>query len=84
MEVAEREPNDSLIASFSNHRFGLTANVRKSGNDLEIVIIDTLSGEEVLSTGRQAQEEAEQFASELMNPSSRSIAARLQSGVGWA
>lgn len=84
MEVAEREANDSLVRTFSNDCSGLTANVRKSGDDFEIVIIDALSGEEVLSTQRRTQEEAEQFASELMNPSSRSIAARLQSGMGWA
>jgi hypothetical protein len=77
LEVAEP------VATFSNDIIGLTANVRQSGDDFEITIIDALSGDEVLSTRRPTREVAEQFASELMNPSPRPIAARRRSGMDW-
>lgn len=73
--------NDSLISTFSNDSFGLTANVRKNGDDFEIIVIDAISGDEVLSTRRPTQEEAETFASDLMNPSLSSSAVRLRLGM---
>ena len=78
MEVTE------LVATFSNVSFGLTANVHQSGDDFEIIIIDALSGDEVLSTRRPTREEAEKFASELMNPSLNSSAVLLRSGMCWS
>lgn len=81
MEVAEREAN--LVATFSNDAFGLTANVRRSGDDFEIIIIDALSGEAVSSIRRSNQEEAEKFASALMHPSVTSSAICLRRGM-WS
>jgi hypothetical protein len=60
--------NESLVSAFSHENLGLTANVRKSGEVFEIVVIDAMSGEEVLSTHRPTQEEAEKFACCLMHP----------------
>jgi hypothetical protein len=62
------QPNASLIATYSNDTLALTANVRKSGDVFDIIVIDAISGEEVLSTRRQSQEEAEKLAFGLMNP----------------
>jgi hypothetical protein len=62
------QPNASLIATYSNDTLALTANVRKSGDVFDIIVIDAISGEEVLSTHRQTQEEAEKLAFGLMNP----------------
>lgn len=67
-ECSNCNANDSLLATFSNERLGLTANVRKSGDVFEVVVVDTISGEEVLSTNRPTQKEAEKFAFGLMNP----------------
>jgi len=76
--------NDSQSATFSNDSFALTAHVRKSGEVFEIVVIDADSGEEVLSTQRPTQEEAEKFALGLMNPSLDPSALLLRSGMQWS
>jgi hypothetical protein len=70
--------------TFGNESFGLTANVRKNGDVFEIVVIDADSGEEVLSTHRPTQEEAEKFALGLMNPSLDPSAVLLRSGMQWS
>ena len=47
--------------------------------------MDVISGEEVLSTHRPTQEEAEKLASScLMNPSLNSSAIQLRSGMLWS
>ncbi len=68
MVEVKSQPNASLIATYSNDTLALTANVRKSGDVFDIIVIDAISGEEVLSTRRQSQEEAEKLAFGLMNP----------------
>jgi hypothetical protein len=83
-ECSSPKANDSLVATFSNDRFGLTANVRRSGDVFEVVVVDALSGEEVLSTNRPTQEEAEQFAFGLMNASHDPTAIRLRAGMQWS
>jgi hypothetical protein len=83
-EVSNSQANDSLIATFSNDSFGLTANVRKNGKVFEIIVIDADSGEEVLSTHRPTREEAEKFAFGLMNPSLDPSAVLLRSGMQWS
>jgi hypothetical protein len=82
--VSNPQVNDSLLGSFSNDSFGLTANVRRSGSVFEIVVIDADSGEEVLSTHRPTRQEAEKFASGLMNPSLDPTAVLLRSGMQWS
>ena len=57
---------------------GLTANVRQSGDVFEVIVVDAISGEEVLSTHRPTQEDAEKFAFGLMNPSHDPSAIRLR------
>ena len=84
MAEVNNQVNGSLLATFSNDSFGLTANVRRSGSVFEIVVIDALSGEEVLSTHRPTQEDAERFASGLMNPSLDPSAVFLRSGMQWS
>ncbi|MBV8116281.1 MAG: hypothetical protein JO300_16175 [Silvibacterium sp.] len=83
-EVSNVQVNDSLLGTFSNDSFGLTANVRRSGDVFEIVVIDAVSGEEVLSTHRPTQEEAEKCALGLMNPSLDPSAFLLRSGMQWS
>jgi hypothetical protein len=68
IETSTAQASDSLLSTFSNESFGLTANVRKSGDVFEVIVVDAISGEEVLSTHRPTQEEAEKFAFGLMNP----------------
>ena len=40
MAEVNNQVNGSLLATFSNDSFGLTANVRRSGSVFEIVVID--------------------------------------------
>ncbi len=68
MVEVKSQPNASLIATYSNDTLALTANVRKSGDVFDIIVIDAISGEEVLSTRRQTKEEAEKLAFGLMKP----------------
>lgn len=75
------QANHSLVATFSNDGFGLTANVRKSGDVFDVIVIHADSGDEVLSTQRPTQEEAEKLAFGLMNPSHDPSAVRLLAGV---
>lgn len=67
--TSKPDVNDSLVSTFSNDGFGLTANVCKSEDAFEIILIDPLTGEEVLTTCRATREEAEKFAVGLMKPS---------------
>jgi hypothetical protein len=83
-EVSNPQVHDSLLATFSNDSFGLTANVRRSRGVFEIVVVDADSGEEVLSTHRPTQQEAEKFASGLMNPMLDPSALLLRSGMQWS
>lgn len=82
-EVDNPQVNDSLLAAFSNDNFSLTANVRRSGDVFEIVVVDA-AGEEVLSTHRPTREEAEKFALGLMNPLLDPSAIHLRSGMEWS
>jgi hypothetical protein len=84
VETSNSQGNDSLVATFSNESFGLIANVRKSGDVFDIVVVDIISGEEVLSTHRPTREEAEAFAFGLMNPSHDPSAIRLRAGMQWS
>ena len=84
VETSNSQANDSLVATFSNESFGLTANVRKSGEVFDIVVTDAISGEEVLSTHRPTQEEAEMLAFGLMNPGHDPSAIRLRAGMQWS
>jgi hypothetical protein len=84
IETSHSQVNDSLVASFSNETFGLIANVRKTGEVFDIVVVDLASGEEVLSTHRPTQAEAEAFAFGLMNPSHDPSAVRLRAGMQWS
>jgi hypothetical protein len=84
VEISNSQANDSLVATFSNENFGLTANVRKSGDVFDIVVVDAISGDEILSTHRPTQEEAEAFAFGLMNPSHDPSAFRLRAGMQWS
>jgi len=72
------------VATYNNEGFGLTANVRRSGEVFEIIVVDAISGEEVLSTHRPTQEEAEKFAFGLMNPGHDPSAIRLRAGMQWS
>ena len=83
VETTNSQANDFLLSTFSNESFGLTANVRRSGEVFEIIIVDAISAEEVLSTHRPTKEEAEQFAFGLMNPSHDPRAIRLRTGMQW-
>ena len=82
-ETSTSQANNSLLSTFSNESFGLTANVRKSGDVFEVIVVDAISGDEVLSTHRPTQEEAEKFAFGLMNPSHDPRAIRLRTGLQW-
>jgi hypothetical protein len=84
VESSNSQINDSLLSTFSDEGFGLTANVRKSGDVFEVIVVDAISGEEVLSTHRPTQEEAERFAFGLMNPSHDPSAIRLRAGMQWS
>ena len=84
VESSNSQINDSLLSTFSDEGFGLTANVRKSGDVFEVIVVDAISGEEVLSTHRPTQEEAEKFAFGLMNPSHDPSAIRLRAGMQWS
>jgi len=84
IETSTAQANDSLLSTFSNESFGLTANVRKSGDVFEVIVVDAISGEEVLSTHRPTQEEAEKFAFGLMNPLHDPSAIRLRAGMQWS
>jgi hypothetical protein len=83
-KVSNDQVNDSLVSTFSNDSFGLIANVRRQEDVFEVVVIDALSGEEVLSTHRPTQEEAEKFALGLMNPALDPSALLLRSGMQWS
>ena len=80
VETSKSQANNSLLSTFSNESFGLTTNVRKSGDAFEVIVVDAISGEEVLSTHRPTQEEAEKFAFGLMNPSHDPTTIRLRAG----
>ena len=69
VETGNSQVNGSLVSIFNNDGFSLTANVRKSGDVFEIILIDTLTDEELLTTCRTTREEAEKFAVGLMRPS---------------
>jgi hypothetical protein len=84
IENANSQTADSLVATFGNESFGLTANVRKSGEVFEVIVVDAVSGDEVLSTHRPTQKEAEKFAFGLMNPSHDPSAIRLRVGTQWS
>jgi hypothetical protein len=84
VESSNSQINDSLLSTFSDEGFGLTANVCKSGDVFEVIVVDAISGEEVLSTHRPTQEEAEKFAFGLMNPSHDPSAFRLRTGMQWS
>ena len=84
VESSNSQINDSLLSTISDEGFGLTANVRKSGDVFEVIVVDAISGEEVLSTHRPTQEEAEKFAFGLMNPSHDPSAIRLRAGMQWS
>jgi hypothetical protein len=79
-ETSTSQANNSLLSTFSNESFGLTANVRKSGDVFELIVVVAISGEEVLSTHRPTQKEAEKFAFGLMNPSHDPSAIGLRAG----
>ena len=81
IETSNSQVKTSLLSIFSNEGFGLTANVRKSGDVFEVIVVDAISGEEVLSTHRPTQKEAEKFAFGLMNPSHDPSATRLRAGI---
>ena len=59
--------SDPPLATFCNDRCGLTANVRPSGLDFEVVVIDAETGDEVFSTTLATQLDAELLAAGLMN-----------------
>ena len=84
VESSNSQTNDSLLSTFRDEGFGLTANVRKRGDVFEVIVIDAISGEEVLSTHRPTQDEAEKFAYGLMNPSHDPTAIRLRAGMEWS
>ncbi len=84
IETSNSQVNNSLLSTFSNESFGLTANVRQSGDVFEVIVVDAISGEEVLSTHRPTQEDAEKFAFGLMNPSHDPSAIRLRAGMHWS
>jgi hypothetical protein len=84
IETSISQANNSLLATFNNESFGLTVNVRKSGDVFEVIVVDAISGEEVLATQRPTQEEAEKFAFGLMNPSHDPSAIRLRAGMQWS
>ena len=84
IETSNYQVDNSLLSIFSNEGFDLTANVRKSGDVFEVIVVDAISGEEVLSTHRPTQEEAEKFAFGLMNPSRDPSAIRLRAGTQWS
>jgi len=81
VESNNSQANNTLVAAFSNDGFGLTANVRKSGDVFDVIVIHADSGDEVLSTHRPTREEAEKLAFELMNPSHDPSAIRLLAGM---
>ena len=81
IETSNSQADNSLLSIFSNEGFDLTANVRKSGDVFEVIVVDAISGEEVLSTHRPTQEEAEKFAFGLMNPSHDPSTIRLRAGI---
>jgi hypothetical protein len=84
VEVSNSQANDSLVATFSNDTLALTANVRKSGDVFDVIVIDAISGDEVLSTHRPTQEEAEKLAFGLMNPTNDPSAMNLRAGMQWS
>ena len=84
IETSNSQVNNSLLSTFSNESFGLTANVRQSGDVFEVIVVDAISGEEVLSTHRPTQEDAEKFAFGLMNPSHDPSAIRLRAWMHWS
>jgi hypothetical protein len=84
IETSNSQVNNSLLSTFSNESFGLTANVRQGGDVFEVIVVDAISGEEVLSTHRPTQEDAEKFAFGLMNPSHDPSAIRLRAGMQWS
>lgn len=69
LETSNSQVDGSLVSTLSNDGFGLIANVRKIGDVFEIILIEALSGVEVLTTSRTTREEAEKFAAGLMRPS---------------
>jgi len=71
--------NDSLLATFSNEHFGLTVNVRKNGAVFEIVVIDDIFGDQVLSIHPATLDEAEQFAEAMIKPAPAPSAVLLRS-----
>ena len=83
-ESNNSQANHTLVAAFSNDRLGLTANVRKSGDVFDVIVIDADSGDEVLSTHRPTQEEAEKLGFGLMNPSHDPSAICLRAGMQWS
>ena len=83
-ETSNSLANNSLLSTFSNDSFGLTTNVRKSRDVFEVIVVEAISGEEVLSTHRPTQEEAEKFALGLMNPAHDPSATRLRAGMQWS
>lgn len=66
-----------MVAVFRNDSFGLTANVRESGELFDVVVVDVLSGEEVLSTHRVGPEEGREICSTSHDRS----AVRLRAGM---
>jgi hypothetical protein len=84
IEASNSQANNSLLSTFANESFSLTANVRKSGEVFEVIVVEAISGDEVLSTHRPTQEEAEKFAFGLMNPAHDPSAIRRRAGMQWS